>query len=907
MTSTQHNPFGARQALSGSFGKIAYYSLPDSSAQVGIDLDRMPYTVKVLVENLLRRCDEGFASEAEVARLAGWVPGQGETGGNEPFEFPFMPARVLMQDLTGVPAIVDLAAMRSVVSRRHGNPQRINPLVPVDLVIDHSIQVDAFGTVRAVQFNVMQEYKRNSERYVLLKWAQQAFKNFRLVPPGAGIVHQVDLEYLAAVVQTRTVGGSSIAFPDSLVGMDSHTTMVNGLGVLGWGVGGIEAEAVMLGQPVYMLIPKVVGVRLLGRLPEMATATDLALTLTQALRRKGVVNKFVEFTGTGLAGLSLSDRATISNMSPEYGATAAFFPVDDETLHYLRTTGRPEQLVELVEKYCRAQGLFHTKGSPEPNFDDILELDLGDVEPSVSGPRRPQDRVSLKSTSASLTEAFPEKFARGKSPVTATGAGPESPAVMVPPRMQNGSVVIAAITSCTNTSNPSMLMAAGLLAKKAVQRGLKVPPHVKTSLAPGSPVAPLYLEKAGLMPYLEALGFHVVGYGCTTCVGNGGPLSPQVMQAIKQDDLLASAVLSGNRNFENRIHPAVRAAYLASPPLVVAYALAGTMDMDLSQQPLGTDPNGEPVFLREIWPTQEEVMDAIQRGVTQEMFEKTYAHITEGDEQWQAVPILQGELYNWDTSSTYVQEPPFFNGFSPETTPMSDIHGAKVLAILGDSITTDHISPVGAIPAADPAGQFLQEKGVQPKDFNTFGARRGNFMVMERGTFGNIRLRNKLVPDKEGAWTVHLPDGEVMHIYDASIRYQREGTPLLVIAGREYGCGSSRDWAAKGPLLLGVKAVLAQSFERIHRSNLVMMGVLPLQFKKGDNPETLGLTGRESYDVLGLEGGVHPRQEVTVQVTRDDSSQLKFQMLARVDSPIDVEYLESGGILQAMLKRMLKD
>ncbi|MHB0870921.1 MAG: aconitate hydratase AcnA [Chloroflexota bacterium] len=890
------NPFGARSPLSGAFGTVTYYQLGALASQGVPDVHRLPFTVRILLENLLRQSAAGAAAEDEVLAMARWAPRQ-----QEEREFPFMPARVLSQDLTGVPFVVDMAAMRSAVARLGGDPRRVNPLVPVDLVIDHSVQIDRFGTSLAFQFNVEREQERNRERYLLLRWAQQAFQNFQLVPPGTGICHQVNLEFLSRVVQTADRDGETVAFPDTVVGMDSHTTMVNGLGVLGWGAGGIEAEAVMLGQPIYLLTPDVVGVRLSGEMPRGVTATDFALTLTQLLRKKGVVGKFVEFTGPGVSRLSLPDRATLSNMTPEYGATSTLFPVDAETLRYLRGTARSPELVDLVERYTRAQGLFRTDEGPEPIFSDLLEMDLSSIEPSLAGPCRPQDRVPLGRTRESLREAYPQQFASAPSP---EGSG--SVAVQAPARLGHGSVVIAAITSCTNTSNPSVLIGAGLLAKKAVERGLTVSPHVKTSLAPGSRAVTGYLQAAGLMPYLEALRFHLAGYGCTTCIGNSGPLREDVSREIKDEELVVAAVLSGNRNFEGRIHPLVRASYLASPPLVVAYALAGRVDIDLTTEPIGRDPNGQPVYLREIWPSQEEIRQTIAKAIDAELFAENYAHVFEGDDRWRSLPVPPGELFAWDPDSTYVQEPPFFQDFTQEVTPPVDILGARALAVLGDSVTTDHISPAGSIPADFPAGRFLQEKGVTPREFNSFGARRGNDLVMVRGTFGNIRLRNQLVPGREGSWTAHMPDGEVMTIYDAAMRYRSEGTPLMLFAGKEYGSGSSRDWAAKGPMLLGVRFVLAESYERIHRSNLVGMGILPLQFRPGDTMAGLGLTGRESFDVVGIAAGVQPRQEVTVRVRREDGSESSFRAIARIDSPIDVEYYRNGGILQTVLRQLLK-
>jgi aconitate hydratase len=912
--------YGSRATLTTADGAITYYRLEALAARGLADLDRLPCTVKILLESLLRNYDGRAVTEEHVQALARWNP---QHPGDA--ELPFMPARVVLQDFTGVPAVVDLAAMRSAVARLGGDPRRINPLVPVDLVIDHSVQVDYYASPDAFARNVVREYERNAERYALLRWAQEAFDNFRVVPPGTGIVHQVNLEYLATVVQTRTVDGVRVALPDTLVGTDSHTTMISGLGVLGWGVGGIEAEAVMLGQPLYLLTPQVVGFRLEGALPEGATATDLVLTITQILRRHGVVGKFVEFTGPGLAHLPLADRATIANMSPEYGATTALFPVDDETLRYLRMTGRSPALVELVERYCKAQGLFRTASTPEPRFSELLTLDLATVEPSLAGPRRPQDRVSLRGVRQSLRHAFPHRFAppSGDGGARAeSGSAPAATAVAVasepqprkvaiqldgqPAELSDGSVVIAAITSCTNTSNPSVMLAAGLLAKKAVERGLAVKPHVKTSTAPGSRVVTDYFRKANLLPYLEALGFHIVGYGCTTCIGNSGPLPEPVARAIREHDLVVAAVLSGNRNFEGRIHPQVRAAYLASPPLVVAYALAGTVDIDLTSEPLGTDRAGQPVYLRDIWPSAAEVSELMASCVLPELYREAYSRVFEGTEEWRQLPVPAGDLYQWDPQSTYVQEPPFFVGLPPEPPPLTDIRGARVLVMLGDSITTDHISPAGSIPVDSPAGQFLIARGVEPREFNSYGARRGNHEVMMRGTFGNVRLRNELVPGREGDWTVYLPTGEELRIFDAAQRYQRDGTPLLVIAGKEYGSGSSRDWAAKGPLLLGVRAVLAESYERIHRSNLVGMGILPLQFLPGESRQSLGLTGRETFDIVGLADGLRPGQTMTVHARREDGTAFRFQAIARVDSVVEVDYLRHGGILQLVLRHLMR-
>ena len=949
---THKDVFGARATLQKAQSNVMYYQL-DALTRHGVQsLDQLPFTIKIILENLLRQAGGDLVTQDDVLSLARWVPGQ--TSKAEA-EYPFLPARVLLQDFTGVPAVADLAAMRSAVARMGGDPQKVNPLVPADLVIDHSVQVDLFGSILAFARNVEREYERNSERYALLRWGQQAFHNFRVVPPGTGIVHQVNLEYLASVVMTQEEDGETLAFPDTLVGTDSHTTMINGLGVLGWGVGGIEAEAVLLGQPLYLLTPEVIGVRLTGALPGGATATDLVLTVTQLLRKRGVVAKFVEFCGPGLSQLPLADRATISNMSPEFGATATLFPVDAETLRYLRETGRSAELVDLVERYNKAQGLFRTDEMAEPQFDALLELDLGTIEPSLAGPRRPQDRVAMHDLGRVFREAFADRFKdiqenkttehalnrftseggqahpdpvaqkedeekklaqvahegaeSGQGHHAHNGHGKDVLVTMGENQthMTDGSVAIAAITSCTNTSNPSVMIAAGLLAKHAVERGLSVKPTVKTSLAPGSRAVIDYLNNAELLSSLEALRFHLGGFGCTTCIGNSGPLSDPVAEAVQDNDLVVAAVLSGNRNFEGRIHPQVRASFLASPPLVVAYALAGTVDIDLSKDPLGMDINGEAVYLHDVWPTQEEVREVVAQAVTPEVFARNYASVFEGDEHWRSLPNASGELFAWDPASTYIQEPPFFQGMSPEAEPVKDIRAARVLALLDDSITTDHISPAGNFSATSPAGRYLVEKGVEKRDFNTYGARRGNHEVMVRGTFGNIRLHNRLVPEKEGYYTVHLPGGEQTTIYEASERYQQEGVPLLIIAGKEYGSGSSRDWAAKGPLLLGVRAVIAESFERIHRSNLVGMGILPLQFNPGESKESLGLTGKEVYDIEGLAQGLKPHQQVTVKATREDGSPFTFSTTARLDSPIDVTYYKNGGILPTVLRKLLKD
>ncbi len=899
----------ARQNLALTDGTAVLYRL-DALEKSGMGkISRLPFSLKILLEALLRHCDGRVITEEDVTALAHWDPKTGR-------EIPFKPARVLLQDFTGVPAVVDLAAMRSAVQRLGGDPRKINPLIPVDLVIDHSVQVDYFASHLALQRNAQLEFERNKERYEFLRWGQKAFQNFRVVPPATGIVHQVNLEFLAQVVMTKRENSDLVAFPDTLVGTDSHTTMINGLGVLGWGVGGIEAEACMLGQPLYIVTPEVIGFKLKGRLREGVTATDLVLTVTQMLRQKGVVDKFVEFYGEGLSQLSLPDRATIANMAPEYGATCGFFPVDDETLRYLRQTGRSPELIDLVERYCKEQGLFRTQETPDPIFTDTLVLDLEDVEPSVAGPKRPQDRIRLwdvkREFRRALTAPVKERgYGLGAealtpplghpSPVGTYGRGAGGEGL----QLTHGSVVIAAITSCTNTSNPSVMVAAGLLAKKAVERGLQVPSHVKTSLAPGSKVVTEYLQKSGLMPYLEALGFHLVGYGCTTCIGNSGPLPEPIAKEITEKNLVAAAVLSGNRNFEGRIHPLVRANFLASPPLVVAYALAGTVDIDFSSEPVGFDKDGRPVYLKEIWPSQQEITDTIARSIDPEMFQKTYANVFDGNPQWNAMQCPEGELYRWDPTSTYIQEPPYFREFSLTPKPLQDVRGARVLVMLGDSVTTDHISPAGDIPVESPAGRYLMERGITKRDFNSYGSRRGNHEVMMRGTFANVRLKNLLVPGVEGGVTVHFPSGERMSIYDAAMRYQTEGVPLIVLAGKEYGAGSSRDWAAKGPALLGVKAVIAESFERIHRSNLVGMGVLPLQYADGQNAEKLGLTGQELFDIEGISKIERPRQELTVRAKRPDGSVTEFRVMARLDTPIEVEYYKNGGILQTVLRELL--
>ncbi len=889
-------PAAAKKTLQTPQGRVTYYSLEYLDKAGVVNLDRLPFSIRILLENVLRNVDGYLVQEEDVSTVANWSPKP--SGGKE---VPFMPGRVLLQDFTGVPAVVDLAAMRSAMVRMGGDPKRINPVVPADLVIDHSVQVDYFATPAAFSLNVEREYERNRERYLLLRWAQQAFQNFRVVPPGTGIVHQVNLEYLASVVSTRKAGRSTLAFPDTVVGTDSHTTMINGLSVLGWGVGGIEAEAVMLGQPYYMVLPEVIGFKLTGELRDGVTATDLVLTVTEMLRKKGVVDKFVEFYGPGLSRLPLADRATIGNMSPEYGATVGFFPIDQETLTYMRATGRNPAHVELVERYAKAQGLFRTDDTPDPQYTDTLELDMRKVEPSLAGPKRPQDRLTLSSVKSNFYTSFKEQLSNSPR---STGGGV---AVAERTAVDHGAVVIAAITSCTNTSNPSVMIGAGLLARNAVKRGLKPKPWVKTSLAPGSRVVTDYLSGSGLLPYLEQLGFHVVGYGCTTCIGNSGPLPDEVSRAVLDNDLVVAAVLSGNRNFEGRIHPQVKANYLASPMLVVAYALAGRVDLDLNTDPLGTDSQGRPVYLRDIWPTQQEIKATMDQALSPELFRQRYAEVFEGEERWKTLPVPQGDLYQWESQSTYIQEPPFFQDLSLEVPQVKDIRGARVLVVLGDSVTTDHISPAGSIPIKSPAGQYLIQHGVSPADFNTYGARRGNHEVMVRGTFGNIRLRNALVPDTEGDRTLHFPSGEKMRIYDASLRYKQEGVPLIVIAGKEYGAGSSRDWAAKGPNLLGVRAAIAESYERIHRSNLIGMGVLPLQFRPGESFKALGLTGHETFDILGLEQGLKPGQELAVRARRGDGSVLEFRVRSRIDTPVEVDYYRQGGVLQTVLRRMVQE
>ena len=912
---TTLNSFGTRDEIRSDGQAVQIYSLPALEKAGFAGVARLPYSMKILLENLLRREDNAFVKADDIRAVAQWnAAAASET------EISFMPARVLLQDFTGVPCVVDLAAMRDAIISLGGDPDRVNPLQPVELVIDHSVQVDYFGRSDAFALNAGLEFSRNRERYAFLRWGQRAFRNFQVVPPDTGIVHQVNLEYLARVVFSETVDGKTVAFPDTLVGTDSHTTMINGLGVVGWGVGGIEAEAAMLGQPVSMLLPRVIGFRLTGALPRGATATDLVLTITEALRKHGVVGTFVEFFGEGLRHLTIADRATLGNMCPEYGATVAMFPIDSMTLDYLRLTGRDEARVRLVEDYARAQGLFRTDDSPEAVYTETLELDLSRVEPSLAGPKRPQDRVSLTSASAAFRNALPTLQVPAK-PAQVAGAGgarqggatsaaavAESGVAVADPvldEVDHGAVVIAAITSCTNTSNPSVMIGAGLLAKKAVEKGLTCKPWVKSSLAPGSKVVTEYLEAAGLSRYLDELGFNLVGYGCTTCIGNSGPLPDEVSSVIREKSLVVCSVLSGNRNFEGRIQQEVRANYLASPPLVVAYALAGWMTTDITTEPLGKDRAGNPVYLRDIWPNEQELQETMLRAVNAEMFKKSYADVFAGDERWQQLQVADGNRFQWDPESTYIREPTFLQGMTMVTPPLEDITGARVLALLGDSVTTDHISPAGSIKADTPAGRYLVEKGVKPSDFNSYGARRGNHEVMVRGTFANVRLRNQLAPGTEGGWTLYQPGGELMTIYDASVRYRDGGVPLLVIAGKEYGSGSSRDWAAKGTKLLGMKAVIVESFERIHRSNLVNMGVLPLEFKGGNTAASLGLTGTEVFNLLGVADGLKPRGDVRVVATRADGTSQAFNTTVRIDTPEELVAFRHGGILPYVVRQLV--
>ena len=908
--------FNARDTLHTRRGPVAVYRLDSLEKLPAANVNRLPFSIKVLLEAALRQAEGFEITQDAIETIARWGP---DTAGK--VEIPFKPARVILQDFTGVPSVVDLAALRSAMARMGGNASKINPVVPVDLVIDHSVQVDRFGSAAALIFNAEREFERNRERYEFLKWGQRAFDNFRVVPPATGIVHQVNLEYLASVVQTSAAEDSDAleAYPDSLVGTDSHTTMINGLGVLGWGVGGIEAEAVMLGQPIYMLMPDVVGFKLTGALPEGATATDLVLRATEMLRQQGVVGKFVEYFGPGLGQLSLPDRATLANMSPEYGATMGFFPVDKETLRYLANTGRDPETIDLVERYCKEQGLFHTEDAPDPVFSETIELDMDTVQPSLAGPKRPQDRIALPD----MKERWSGMLS---APVGPQGFGLESAELENRAQvnfkgadfsLEHGDVVIAAITSCTNTSNPSVMIGAGLLAKKAVERGLDVKPWVKTSLAPGSKVVTSYLEASGLIPYLQALNFHTVGYGCTTCIGNSGPLPQPIRDAIHDADLVAASVLSGNRNFEGRIGPDVRANFLASPPLVVAYAIAGTVNIDLENDPLGYDPTGEPVFLRDVWPSQEEIRAEIHRSLKPDLFRQQYANVFTGNEQWNEVPISGGELYAWSPDSTYIQEPTFFQEMGTELPPVQPIVGARVLAVMPDSTTTDHISPAGAIAPDSPAGRYLAEKGVPRSEWNSYGSRRGNHEVMMRGTFANIRIKNQMLDGVEGGYTAYIPStGQVidsaagleeMAIWDAAAKYEQEGTPLIILAGKEYGTGSSRDWAAKGPWLQGVKAVIAESYERIHRSNLVGMGILPLQFVDGQNMQSLDLSGFETFDILGLTEEMRPNQAYTVRVTRESGVVGEFSVTSRLDTPVEVNYYKNGGILHTVLRRLVKE
>ena len=887
---TNNDEFGARSELQSSGGSGVLYRIQKLAEDGVAEVSRLPYSIKILLEAALRQCDGFEITREDVERIARWSP---ETAGKE--EIPFKPARVVMQDFTGVPAVVDLAVMRDAVADLGGDPEKVNPLIPVDLVIDHSVQVDYYGIREALAMNAAREFERNRERYEFLRWGQESFDNFRVVPPATGIVHQVNLEYLAQVVQEQ----DGEFYPDSLVGTDSHTTMINGLGVLGWGVGGIEAEAVMLGQPIYMLLPEVVGVKLTGALPTGTTATDLVLTVVEMLRAHGVVGKFVEFYGPGLSELSLADRATLANMAPEYGATMGIFPVDEETLSYLTLTGRKKAVVERVRAYMEAQGMFYHADAPDPIFSEHLALDMGTVEPSLAGPTRPQDRVALKDVPTAFADSLTDRFEvedRGKKVAVDLE---EQGAV----ELDHGAVLIAAITSCTNTSNPSAMVGAGLLARNAAERGLSVPTYVKTSLAPGSRVVSRYLDAAGLTESLEALGFHTVGYGCTTCIGNSGPLPEEISTAVADNDLVVCSVLSGNRNFEGRVHAVTRANFLASPPLVVAYALAGRATIDFEREPLGRDHAGGEVFLRDIWPSQDQIRDAIGRSLTPKMFEEEYGNAFRQNETWNAIPVPEGKRYAWAEESTYIRKPNFFDGLTKQVQPIQPIQGAYVLAKLGDSVTTDHISPAGAIAAGSPGGEYLADRGVERKDWNSYGSRRGNHEVMMRGTFANIRIRNELVPGVEGGYTRHLPSGEQMTIYDAAMRYINEGVPSIIIAGKEYGSGSSRDWAAKGPFLQGVKAAIVESYERIHRSNLIGMGILPLQFSSGEDRHSLGLTGEETYDIEGLDDDLQPGQVLEV-VAKSTEGEKRFSVVCRIDTPVEINYYRNGGILHAVLRRM---
>ena len=881
-------------------GKAKIYNIKKLEEMGYTEIARLPYSIRVLLENVLRNYDERYILDKDVLHTAEWPKGAGST------DVAFMPARVVLQDFTGVPLVVDLAAMRDAAKEYGIDPELVNPHIPSDLIIDHSVQVDYYGTSYALFRNMELEYKRNSERYRLLKWAQNAFSNFRVFPPGSGIIHQVNLEYLAKVVQLREQNGELTAFPDSLLGTDSHTVMINGLSVFGWGVGGIEAEAVMLGLPYYMVLPEVIGVKLVGELPEGATATDLVLTITQLLRKKGVVGKFVEYFGPGVKKLSVPDRATLANMAPEYGATMGFFPIDEATINYLKLTGRDPEHVKLVEEYAKKLGLWYSLDNPEPRYTDILVVDMSEIEPSVAGPAHPEDRIPLKELKArfeKILEEYRKKKGKSLGGRVSTVLDIEGEKV----EFKDGSTVIAAITSCTNTSNPSVLIGAGLLAKNAVERGLRTKPYVKTSLAPGSRVVVKYLENLGLIPYLEALRFHVVGFGCTTCIGNSGPLPEYIVKAIEELDLYATAVLSGNRNFEGRVSPYTRGNFLASPMLVVAFALAGRIDIDFYNEPIGYDPNGEPVYLRDIWPSQKEIRDAIEKGIDSQMFIENYSKIQEGDERWKQLEAPTGTVFHWDENSTYIRKPPYFDGFKLEPDPPQDIKGARVLVLLGDRVSTDHISPAGAIHPESPAGKYLIERGVKIYDFNTYGSRRGNHEVMMRGTFANVRVRNQLVPGKEGWWTKYIPTGEIMSVYDAAMKYKEEGIPVIILAGKQYGVGSSRDWAAKGPALLGVKAVIAESFERIHRSNLIGMGVLPLEFEPGQGWKQLGLTGEEEYDIIGLSEGLEPRKKLKVIARKKDGSTIEFTVTAALNTWAEVRYYTNGGILPYVLRKIIKE
>jgi aconitate hydratase len=900
---TYEDQFGAKKTLATSAGDVTYFDI-NVLEQAGMgDISKLPFSIKILLESLLRNVNGYDVMPEDVAKLAKWSPEPGD------ISVPFKLARVILQDFTGVPAVVDLAAMRSAMARMGADPGKINPLVQSDLVIDHSVQVDQFGSPQAFRFNVDREYERNGERYALLKWAQRNLSNFRVVPPGMGIVHQINLEHIAKVVGTRELSGETFAFPDSVVGTDSHTTMINGLGVLGWGVGGIEAEAVMLGQPYYMLAPKVVGVRLYGQLPQTATATDLVLTVTEMLRAHGVVDRFVEFYGSGLSGLPVTDRATIANMAPEYGATMGFFPVDEVTLDYLKLTGRDSGLIELVEKYARAVGLFRTDSTVDPVFSETLELDLSTIQSSVAGPKRPQDRVLLNQVKDSFGEHLVKPIAQNGFALDSS-VTTKSVAVADPEggyEITHGSVVLAAITSCTNTSNPDVMLGAGLLAKNAVESGLQVAPWVKPSLAPGSRVVTEYLEHAGLTPYLESLKFHLVGYGCTTCIGNSGPLPAHISSAIEEGDLVVASVLSGNRNFEGRINPLTRANYLASPMLVVAYALAGRVDFDFEREPLGTNSDGKDVYLSDIWPSKQEIADVVGSSVTPDLFSTQYASVFEGEDRWKDLAITESELFDWDLNSTYVREPNYFDEIGQDIDRVKDITGARILAVLGDSVTTDHISPAGAISGSSPAAKYLTDNETAVADFNSYGARRGNHEVMVRGTFGNIRLKNRMLDGIEGGVTKHLPSNEQMSIFEAAERYKNSEVPVIILAGKEYGAGSSRDWAAKGPMLLGVRAVIAESYERIHRSNLIGMGILPLQFTQGDSVEALGLTGTEVFSITGISGGLNPGKQVDVSCVNDSGDRVAFSATVRINTQVEVDYYANGGILQTVLSKMLAE